>query len=125
MSYSFSLFLLSQWNLFPYTFLSAMKLRFPLVSVVDTERRAVLSRIPGPLPHAPLAMLSVTSSWDFWPDELFVGVTVRLQNVSPFSTNGSSRATPLDRPAEVPPIMRSPQRNARYLVQLSSAMEHL
>src|SRR5258708_40142561 len=106
MSYSFSRFLLSQWNLFPSTFLSAAKVMFPLISVVDTERRAVLSGIPVPL-HAPLAMTSVTSCSGFFPDALLVGATVRLQKVSPLSANGSSRATTLDRPGVVPPIVGS------------------
>src|SRR5260370_22130963 len=101
---SFRRFLLSQWNLFPSTFLSARKITFPSISVVDTERRAVLSRIPVPL-HAPLAMTSVTSSSGFFPDALLVGATVRLQKGSPLSANGSSSTTTLDRPGVVPPIV--------------------
>src|SRR5437867_5877396 len=90
MSYSLSPFLLSQWNLFASTFLSAGKVTFPLVSVVDTDRRAVLSRRAVPLQLELLNNLNVISTSGFWPDATFVGLTVRLQTVS-LSVSGSSR----------------------------------
>src|SRR6266581_5079960 len=108
MSYSFSPFLLSQWNLFASTFLSAGKLKFPLLSVVDTERRAVLSRSPVMLQSDPLTILSVTSISGFCPDELFVGVSVRLQKVSRTWLKGSSRAATLERPGVDPSMVGSP-----------------
>src|SRR4029077_7653351 len=115
MSYSFTPFLLSQWNLFASTFLSAGKITFLLLSVVDTERLAVLSRTPVPPEHDPLASVSVTSISGFCPDGLFVGVVVRVQKVL-LPVNGSSRAATLDRPGTVPPMVGSSQPKRPQLV---------
>src|ERR1700687_3389455 len=104
MSYLFTPFLLSQWNLFPSTFLSAGKLTFPLL-YVHTERLAVLSRSPVPVQSDPLpTILSVTSISDFCPEGLFVGAVVRLQKMS-LLVKCLSAATTLDRPGSCPPMV--------------------
>src|SRR5438445_12508852 len=102
MSYSFSPALLSQWNLFPSTFLSAGKLTVT-PSVDDTERLAVLSRRPVPAQFEPLTNFNVTSICGFCSVGLVVGVSVRLQNVA-FFVGGWLTATTLDRPWTVPSI---------------------
>src|SRR5260370_35119526 len=101
MSYSFNPFLLSQWNLFPSAFLRAGKLSLPLISLVDTERLAVLSRRPVAPQTEPPTSFSATSISGFFSDGFFVDVSVRWQAVL-LLVRGSSRATTLEGPGVWP-----------------------
>src|SRR5882724_11728667 len=116
MSYSFSPALLFQWNLFPSAFLIGGKTVFP-PTVVETERRAVLSRMPAPVVQFEVGPtnLNVTSIWSFCSDGLFVGVSVRPQKLSPISVKGSSRATTLERPGVLPPIVGSEESSKKLV----------
>src|SRR5262249_13558134 len=81
MSYSLRPFLLSQWNLFPSTLLTAGNTRLPLLSKVESERLAVLSRsaVPG---HEPPANRKVISTCGLLSLPTVVGATVTPQTLS-------------------------------------------
>src|SRR5713226_7303299 len=115
-SNSFSPFLLSQWNLFASSLSwSGGKTTLPVMgSTVESEKRAVLSRIP--VLHVLLVNRRSTSiSCPTWN-----GVVCRdkEQNESPFSTNCLSRAVTAERPGSVPSMVGSPQPNAPQIVEV-------
>src|SRR5712691_8042226 len=109
-SNSFSPSLLSQWNLFASSLsTSGGKTILPLVSVIESEKRAVLSRRGVPVQLPPLNMNN-------WNVTSISCPTLKLsplfgdtrQKVSPTWLRGSSRATTLDRPGVDPSMVGSP-----------------
>src|SRR5712691_13511276 len=110
-SNSFSPSLLSQWNLFASSLSvsTGKEIKFPRESVMESEKRAVLSRRGVPVQLPPLNMNN-------WNVTSISCPTLKLsplfgdtrQKVSPTWLRGSSRATTLDRPGVDPSMVGSP-----------------
>src|SRR5467141_454386 len=100
-SNSFSPSLLSQWNLFPSSlFRRGGKTTLPLVSVVERERLAVLSRmgIPELLVQAPLGNNRNDTSISCPTVNVVLGGVGDIQQKVSVSLRGSSKAATLDIP---------------------------
>src|SRR6266581_1309170 len=110
-SNSFSPSLLSQWNLFASSLSrSGGKTILPLVSVIESEKRAVLSRRGVPVQLPPLNM----NNWNVTSITFTcAALNVRFpagdtrQNLSPTWLRGTLRATTLDRPGVDPSMVGS------------------
>src|SRR5437879_778438 len=109
-SNSFTPFLWSQWNLFPSS-LSRRggKTTLPLVSIVERERRAVLSRmgVPALARQNPLGNNRNDTSISCPTVYVWPSIGGDTQQYLSFSVRGSSRATTLERPGSFPPMVGS------------------